>query len=694
MSFWKNHPGIKLVIPFMLGIITSVELELNSNGYLIYSLLFLCLSAFSFYFSSYQTRKKIGFIFFISLFFAGFTYSSFRTEKYSPLHFSHSQNRAEYYVVTISDNLQEKENSYKTVLKMNQINEDLISPCTGRVLAYFKKDSLSDKLKYGDKLLIKNNLNEIEAFRNPNQFDYRNYLNLNQINFQVFLRSGDYEVLTENSGNSIFAFSQRMRQKLYGYLQNNGVEGKQLKVASALLLGYRENLDKDLVKSYASAGAMHVLAVSGLHVGILYLLLTRIFSFFKRIKKGKYILALVIILSLWFYAIMTGLSASVMRATTMFSFIVIGNELLNRKTSIYNTLAVSAILLMIINPYILYQVGFQLSYVAVVGIVYLQPKLNRLVYSRFKIVKAVWAITCVSLAAQIATFPLSLHYFHQFPTYFFISNLVVIPAAFCVFYLGVFLFVSAPFGGFSLVVGKLINGIVWVLNQAVYWTEDLSMSLVEEIEFTIFETYFLYGIIVTILYALYSRRIQQVRFSLLLILLFCGLQVAQQYQFTQQKYLTFYSINKSSALEYTVGNNTYFISSEELQKDWSMMLFNVNNHWNSHNILNKTYLNIDSLPADTIFENLAINEGVVFIEDVAIQVFNSNLILNMEPHYLWIKNNNLKGLIRYLKNNKPKNIVFDSSVPRYKLDYYLPYIDSTMTQVICLDKKFYKVNLE
>jgi competence protein ComEC len=93
---------------------------------------------------------------------------------------------------------------------------------------------------------------------------------------------------------------------------------------------------------------------------------------------------------LWFYAIMTGLSASVMRATTMFSFIVIGDKLINQKVSIYNTLAVSAIILMVVNPYIIYQVGFQLSYIAVIGIVYLQPKLNALIYSRYKIIRAVW----------------------------------------------------------------------------------------------------------------------------------------------------------------------------------------------------------------------------------------------------------------------------------------------------------------
>ncbi len=694
MSFWQNHPGIKLVIPFLLGIITSIELEINSSAFLIVSLSFLFLSAFSFYFSTYKTRKKIGFLFFLSLFFTGFTYSSFRTEKFSPNHFSQHGTSSNYFIVTISDNLQEKENSFKTVLSLTQFHEDSISICTGKVLAYFKKDSVSKLLKYGDKLLIKNKLNEIESYRNPNQFDYQNYLNLNQINYQVFLRKGDYEVLAEENGNSVFSFSQKMRQKLYGYLMNNGVEGKQLKVASALLLGYRENLDKELVKSYASAGAMHVLAVSGLHVGILYLLLTRIFSFLKKVKNGKFILTILIISFLWFYAIMTGLSASVMRATTMFSFIVIGNELLNRKTSIYNTLAVSAIILMIINPYIVYQVGFQLSYVAVVGIVYLQPKLNRLFYSRYKLVRGVWAITCVSLAAQIATFPLSLHYFHQFPTYFFISNLIVIPAAFCVFYLGVFLFVSAPFGGISLVAGKLINGIVWVLNQFVYWTESLTLSLIEEIEFTVFETYFLYGIIVSVLYSLFIRRIQYVRFSLVLIVLFCCMQVAQQYQFSQQKYLTFYSINKLSALEYTVGNQTYFISSSGLKSDWSMMMFNVNNHWNSHNILNKHYLNIDSLPSDTVFSHLRIANNVILIDSASIQVFDVVHKLFLKPDYLWIKKDKLKGLSRYLKNNKPQNIVFDSSVPRYKLDYYLPLIDSAITRVICLDKKFHKVNLE
>lgn len=693
MSFWQNHPGIKLVIPFLFGIIASIEMGINSSYFLLVSLLFLLFCGVSFYLSTYALRKKIGFLFFIALFFAGFTYSSYRTEKFSPGYFGHTIQPESVLVVTLVDNLQEKENSYKTTLHVSQVIGDSEISTTGKVLAYFKKDSASLSLKYGDKLLVKNSLNPIESHRNPDQFDYKNYLNLNQINFQTYLKKGDYQLIAREEGNPIFAFSQKMRQRLYGYLKSNGVEGNQLKVASALLLGYKENLDKELVKSYASAGAMHVLAVSGLHVGILYLLLTRIFGFLKKIRRGKLFLALIVISSLWFYAIMTGLSASVMRATTMFSFIVVGNELIHRKSSIYNTLAVSAIVLMIINPFIVYQVGFQLSYVAVLGIVYLQPKLSNLVYSKYKFIRGIWAITCVSIAAQIATFPLSLHYFHQFPTYFFISNLIVIPAAFCVFYLGVFLFIIAPFGGLSLVVGKVVNSIVWVLNQAVYYTEDLPVSLIEEIEFTVFETYFLYAIIVAILYAIHKRRYLNFKLAFTLVIVFCGIQIYWQYQCVKQHYFTFYSINKLSVLEYTRGNEVYFISNKELQNDWSMMLFNVNNHWNSHNILSKKFLNIDSLSKDISFSNLWIRNGVVVAGNKTIWIFDNEQVPPNLPDFVWVRGNKLKGLSSYLKRSTPSKVIFDSSVPNYKVSYYLPLLDSHRTEVINLNENYLKVPL-
>ncbi len=694
MNFWNNHPGIRLVIPFVLGIIASIEFDFHWEYSIHLGIFILIFSGVTFWFSSFKTRKIIGVVYFLSIFTVGFIFTSIRTEKHATSHFSNQNFEFDYLLAVVSENLQEKQKSFKTVLKIKRLIGDSVIVVSGKVLAYIKKDSTTDNLKYGDEILIKNKLNFIESNRNPNQFDYKNYLNLNQINYQVFLSKDDFEATGNNYGNKLFGYSQKMRQKLYGYLEQNGVKGKQLQVASALLLGYKENLDKDIQKSYASAGAMHVLAVSGLHVGILYLLLSRILNLFKKFKNTRLLIALIIILCLWFYAIMTGLSASVMRATTMFSFIVIGDRLMNQKVSIYNTLAVSAIILMVINPYIIYQVGFQLSYAAVVGIVYLQPKLNKLFYSRYKIIRAIWAITCVSIAAQIATFPLSLHYFHQFPTYFFISNLVVIPAAFLVFYLGVSLFITAPFGGLSLVIGKFINGIIWFLNEAVYITEKLPRSVINEIEFSIFETYLLYGIIVAFLVSFYNRKIKTLYLGFSLILLFVGLQLVQQYQSTQQQYLTFYSVNKHSALEYTVGNTTYFIASKGLQNDWSMMLFNVNNHWNTHNILRKELIDIDNLPLDTAYDNLMVNNGLISFENKSIWIFDKEKILPINPDYVWIKNDKLSGLSNYLRKNKPNKIVFDSSIPRYKYDYFTEHIDTNITQIINLNNRYYSVNLD
>ncbi len=595
-------------------------------------------------------------------------------------------------MVKVCDNLEEKQNSYKTILEVQQISSDTNRIVSGKILAYFKKGVKISSINYGDELLIKNKLNEVGGARNPNQFNYKHYLNINQINSQVFLDSVSWQKTGVNSGNGLVAFSHRMRQKLYNYLSDNGIVGDQLKVASALLLGYRENLDKDLVKSYSSAGAMHVLAVSGLHVGILYLLLANLLKVFFKIKNSKIWIALILISILWFYALMTGMSASVMRSASMFTFIIIGDKIIDRKGSIYNTLATSALVLILINPYIIYQVGFQLSYSAVLGIVYVQPKLYKLIYVKNIFLQKVWAITCVSIAAQIATFPLSLHYFHQFPVYFFIINLIVIPAAIGIFYLGIFLFVTAPFGGLSLVIGKAMNGIIWVLNQAICITEKMAYSLIEEIAISFHETFLLYAIIISYLASLVYRKVRLVYVTGILTILFLGIQLNEQYQSTQQANITFYSVNNETVFEFVSGKSTYFISSKKLKEDWSSMLFNVNNNWNNQNITNKIYLDIDSLPVDYQNKNLLIMNGVFIFNNKRIRLLNKSNINFKSADLTLVTKQNLK-LINKLTPRPNEKIIFDSSIRPYKANYYLKYLDTTNIEIVFLDKKYYSVNL-
>ena len=298
MKFWLNNPGVRILFPFALGIITAAMLQID-HFLIVVSCVFSILVLFIFFwFSTFRNRKLIGILVTVTVFLIGYQYTIVRTQKLNKNHFSYTLQTSDYYHVTVIERLIEKENSYKTILQVNRALGETESNCTGKILVYLKKSEKVKQLDYGDELIIQNKINGVEGARNPNQFDYSQYLNLFQINYQMFLDSNSWQKTGKNSRNKLIDFAQSMREKLYSYLENNGVEGKQLKVGSALLLGYKENLDKDLIKSYSSAGAMHVLAVSGLHVGILYLLLSNFLNLFRKLKNSRYLFAFILIISL------------------------------------------------------------------------------------------------------------------------------------------------------------------------------------------------------------------------------------------------------------------------------------------------------------------------------------------------------------------------------------------------------------
>ena len=248
----------------------------------------------------------------------------------------------------------------------------------------------------------------------------------------------------------------------------------------------KDELDFEVKQAYAAAGAMHVLAVSGLHVGIIFLILNTLLAILDTSKKGRIVKAIILLISLWSYAMITGLSPSVLRAATMFSFVIMGT-VLNRSSSIYNTLAASAFFILIINPNLLFEVGFQLSYVAVLGIVYLQPLIYKRIYTRWWLLDKVWAITAVSIAAQIATLPLTLFYFNQFPVYFMLSNLLVIPSAAVILILGILLFIASPIPFISESIGWVLNKFIEGLNFGIKEIEVLPNSLIEGLSINVLE---------------------------------------------------------------------------------------------------------------------------------------------------------------------------------------------------------------
>ncbi len=367
-----------------MGIIIAFHFQL-STIYLCIIILaavigILYISYFKRYFSSFSKRWIFGIL--INLLFVVF--GVLITQQHKPVnkrfHFEKYSSSAS--IVVLKEDIVTKTKSYKCEVEVIAVKSgDDWRNTQGKAILYLAKDSLAELLTYGDKLFINGKWKTIENPSNPAQFNYKNFLLNSNITAQQYLQSINWKLFSFLENNTLRKLAFVYQKKLLTHLEFH-FQNEELSVISALLLGYKDLLDRETIMIYSSSGAMHVLAVSGLHVGIIYLLLNSLFLFFEKFKYGKYLKAVFLILSLWAYALLTGLSPSVLRAATMFSFIIIGSAL-KRETNIYNTLAASAFVLLLYNPYILLQVGFQLSYAAVLGIVYLQPKLYKLMYTKY-----------------------------------------------------------------------------------------------------------------------------------------------------------------------------------------------------------------------------------------------------------------------------------------------------------------------
>ena len=341
----------------------------------------------------------------------------------------------------------------------------------GFILLNIEKDSLQNTLQIDNQIIVKPIFNTILPPLNPNQFNYKNYLAKQGVYKQVFLASKQY-LKTRNRRASLIGIAANFRNKVQTSLEKYDFQRDELAVISALLLGNRQGISKELLTDYADAGAIHILAVSGLHVGILLWILSFLLKPLERYQNGTYLKAFILVLLLWMFAFVAGLSASVVRAVTMFTFVAIG-ETLQRRKIISFSLITSMLVLLIAKPLFLFDVGFQLSYLAVFSIVWLQPKIYESYTPRYFLDKKIWLLISVSLAAQIGILPLSIYYFQQFPGLFILSNLVIIPflgtlltAGILVIILSLLDFLPAVLVDFySFVISQMNAFISWVSRQ-------------------------------------------------------------------------------------------------------------------------------------------------------------------------------------------------------------------------------------
>ncbi len=565
----RAAPYLRLLGPFAiaLGIGGCYDLHLPWLGaFLIGSapLLFL-LAGWSF---PYRFRWVYGLLFSTWLF--GFGW--FHVEQFNELrqdgHFAGSVPQAHYLVGTICE-APSRGSKLKVPLQVEAIGTapDSLLPYTGHLLLFLDITEQSDSLHYGDRLGICTTIRPTEPPKNPYAFDYSRYLHFQNIHFQAFVKPDSLIHLSTGHGFALWRLAYGCRDRLLALLREHFSTQDEYAVASALLVGYTDDLSEDLRSAYAETGSMHALAVSGTHVGMIYV---GIMFFLSRLplrgRFGKLIETLLALLGIWSFTFLTGATASVLRASVMFSLFLLG-KLIFRNASIWNILALSACGLLVYNPYLLFNAGFQLSYAAVAGMVYFYPYFNKWMPDWPKPLGEFRSIFLIGFAAQLGTLPLSLFFFHQFPVYFWLAGWVVVLGGAIFLAGGAALVVLDPlWHGLANGLGFLLYYLVWGMNQVVFFIQHLPGSVIGGIWLPAWATALLYVLVAFLAATVSTRQLKWAVAALgvFTVLGFCRL--ARSYGQEKQQELVIYSLSKRRLLDIFDGTTVFSLADSLTKK--------------------------------------------------------------------------------------------------------------------------------
>ncbi|MCF6295774.1 MAG: competence protein ComEC family protein [Flavobacteriaceae bacterium] len=538
-----NFTIIKLTFCLIIGIIIGFNFNIELHFSFLISITLLAILGLSIFLSkkNYKQDFWIGFLIFTTTISVGVLTINVNNQLNFKSHYSNQKTISIDTTYTINFRIREilKPSLYhnKYVIDVLKINNETV---LGKSLLNVEKDSTKANLNVDDILITSTNFQTINAPLNPHQFDYKSYLQKKHIYNQLYIANPQLLKISTKK-HTLFGYASQLRERININLKQSNFKEDELAIINALLLGQRQDISKDIYDSYSQAGVIHILAVSGLHVGIILLLLNFMFKPIERIKHGKTIKILLIVVLLWSFAIIAGLSASVTRAVTMFSIVAIGINL-KRPTNIFNTLAISMFVILLFKPLFLLDVGFQLSYLAVFAIVTIQPILYKLWKPKLKIIDYFWQIFTVTLAAQFGVIPVSLYYFHQFPGLFFVSNLVIIPFLGFILGFGIFIIILALLNILPSLLANLYGSIISLMNDFVSWISQQEQFLFKNISFGILEVIVSYIFIVTIVNLYKKRNYKNVVLFLISIVGIQSTFLYNKYQATTNELIVF---NKS-----------------------------------------------------------------------------------------------------------------------------------------------------
>lgn len=578
VALWDKAPFIRLVVALSLGILLQWQLSFSLINLLIS--FFICLSGIIIY-SRLSVQQKFrlsivnGILVNIMIGSVGCILIWLQDIRHDPNWFGHKYHESDLILATINEPLVAKANSYKAIAVVQRINcGGALNDADGKIIIYFKKDSINSTLNYGNQILFRRPLSLVKNTGNPGSFDYRRYSLFQGITHQVYLTSSDYKILPGLHRKAFKSFIYDSRHWVVNTLKTYIPGAKEQGFAEAILIGYKDDLDKNLVQAYSNTGVVHIIAISGLHLGVIYLLLLFFLKPLKNRKHFNWIRLLVIICGLWLFSILAGAQPSVLRSALMFSCLAAG-EAFSKKSSIYNNLALSAFVLLCFNPFWLWDVGFQLSYAAVLSIIVFFKPVYNWFYCTNKLLDFCWKTLAVTIAAQILTLPLGIFYFHQVPLLFLFTNFVAVPVSSLIVILEIILcgLTFIPFLG-KLVAELLVQLIVF-MNNYIEGINVIPFSTWSNLYINHVQVILLFLLITGVYYWLLEKKKSGLWFSLFSLLLFSSVQFANEIKASRQKQLVVYNVPKLTGIDLINGTSYSFIGDRQLLQDSFLISFNL-----------------------------------------------------------------------------------------------------------------------
>lgn len=637
-----QFPLTRITIIFILGILACFYLQ--PALHLLFEFTIIAFIVFIITYFRYQKTIYLGLTTYLLSFCLGTITQAAHTDSYRTTNYIHNTSvfeRPQKISIVIGEQLKKTKFNDRYYATIKQIGTKKTS---GKIILNLPKDSLQQTFETGTSLQIKGVMVRNKKLNNPNQFDYSGYLEKKQIYAQLY---SDKESIAigANIQKDIWFYISKLRTTIIHNLEKNNFSKNELSVALALIMGQRQDVSPELIQDYQYAGAIHILSVSGLHVGFILLFLNLLLKPIPNTKKGAITKLVISISSLWFFALIAGLSPSVVRSVTMFSFVAVGYHL-RRSLNIYHTILVSILLILLFQPSFLFDVGFQLSYCALFFIIWLQPLLASTYTPKKWLQKYIWNALTVSFAAQLGTLPLSIYYFHQFPGLFFLTNIVIIPLVCFIMVLGVVVMALAAFNYVPILLAKPLEWSIFYLNKIISTIASFEKFVFHDIPLNSYLLFSLYLLIITSIIWF-----KKPNFNALLIVLLSIITLQISYMTTKwniknQNEWIILNTKRNTMIVERHGENVILFSHKNLAKQEK------NNTLNTYLVANFSTVNKNELLKNTAYFN---GNKILILDSLGLYP------KNIKPDIVVLTQSPKINMDRMLNTLKPKLVVADAS---------------------------------